>query len=149
MEVVLSTSIPPGLDPPLQHGSELVDQWQRRVVRNANLFCSSSVYFMLCWATRQRISVTRTLSYRQHATQSVTESFLQYYAVWGPGIESRRGQLCLSRRPLWYAALGTGCAHLYCSTYINLHRSGVAKSSTSCGWGDGGNDSSATLYDAV
>jgi len=27
-----------------------------------------------------------------------------------PRFESRRGRLCLSRQPLWYTALGTGCA---------------------------------------
>jgi len=34
--------------------------------------------------------------------------------VRGPGFESHRERLCLSRRPLRYAALGTGCAHIYC-----------------------------------
>ena len=31
-------------------------------------------------------------------------------AVRGPRFESHRGQLCLSRQPLRYTALGTGCA---------------------------------------
>ena len=32
--------------------------------------------------------------------------------VRGPRFESRRGRLCLSRQPLRYIALGTGCASL-------------------------------------
>jgi len=34
------------------------------------------------------------------------------YGVRGPRFESRHRQLCLSRRPLQYTALGTGCAPL-------------------------------------
>jgi len=32
--------------------------------------------------------------------------------VRGPRFESHRGRMCLSRQPLQYTALGTGCAHL-------------------------------------
>ena len=32
--------------------------------------------------------------------------------VWGPRFESHRWQLCLSRQPLWYTALCTGCTSL-------------------------------------
>jgi len=36
--------------------------------------------------------------------------------VRGPRLESHRGLCCvLSRQPLRYAALGTGCAPMYCS----------------------------------
>ena len=47
--------------------------------------------------------------------------------------KSHCGRLCLSRMPLQYAALGTGCVYLYCSLKVSsaLHPSGVAKSSTS------------------
>jgi len=47
--------------------------------------------------------------------------------------KSHCGRLCLSRMPLQYAALGTGCVYLYCSLRVSsaLHPSGVAKSSTS------------------
>jgi len=35
-----------------------------------------------------------------------------YCGVRRPSFESHRGRLCLSRVPLWYAVLGTGCAPL-------------------------------------
>ena len=39
----------------------------------------------------------------------------------GPRFESRRGRLCLSRQPLQYTALGTGCAHLLqCLGWLSL-----------------------------
>ena len=41
--------------------------------------------------------------------------------VRGPGFESHRGRLCLSRQLLRYAALGTGCAPLLqCSGQLSL-----------------------------
>jgi len=55
-----------------------------------------------------------------------------------PRFESHRGLLCLSRQPLRYATLGTGCAFTAVPRSV-LHPSGVAKSSTSFGWGKGGN----------
>ena len=36
-------------------------------------------------------------------------SQLSHCRVWNPSIESYRRQLCLSRQPLRYTALGTGC----------------------------------------
>ena len=72
--------------------------------------------------------------------------------------ESHRVRLCLSRRPLRYAALGTGTAardvHLHCSAFINsaLHPSGVAGTRFG-GEGEGGNVTSAgwqvTLCDPI
>ena len=65
--------------------------------------------------------------------------------VRGPRFESNRGRLCLLRRPVRYAVLGTGCAPLlqcHCQGQVvnlALHPSGVAKSSTNFGWGKGGN----------
>ena len=62
---------------------------------------------------------------------------------------------CLSRQRLQYAAFGTGCTGRYCSAQVNpaLHSSGVAKSSTSFGWGKGGKVTSArwqvTLCDPI
>ena len=65
-----------------------------------------------------------------------------------------RGRLCLALMPLWYAVLGTGCAHLLqCLGQLNLASFGVAKSSTSFGWGKVGDVTSAgwqvTLCDPV
>jgi len=44
-----------------------------------------------------------------HSSRAVSASDC---GVRGPGFESHRGRLCLSRQPLWYTALGTGCAPL-------------------------------------
>ena len=60
-----------------------------------------------------------------------------------PRIESHCGRMCLSRRSLRYAALGTGCAHLYCSACRSTQLCLSPRSSTSFGWGKGWNVTSA------
>jgi len=74
--------------------------------------------------------------------------------VRGPMFESHRGRLCLSRMPLWYAVLGTGCAPLL--QYLDqLSFASLLgrKSSTTFGWGKCGNVTSAgwqvTLCDPI
>ena len=74
--------------------------------------------------------------------------------VRGPRFESHRGRLRLSRMPLWYAALGTGCAPLLQRLgQFSLVSLRVAESSTSFGWSKGGNVASAgwqvTLCDRI
>jgi len=61
--------------------------------------------------------------------------------VWGAcRFKSHHGRLCLSRQPLRYAVVGTGCAPLLqCLVNSALHPSVVAKSSTSFGWVVAGN----------
>ena len=74
--------------------------------------------------------------------------------VRGPSFEFHRGRLCLSRMLLWYAVLGTGCAPLLQRlSQFSLASLRVAQSSTSFGWGDGGNVTSVgwqvTLCDPI